>query len=263
MSHLFKILIVFSVIASLAGCNNAKQDADIEGIKIGELAPTGRRIQTQILQATSIDVIAYELPAEKQEVLESIRQMLDSGVIKYTDVNGFLENGLMAAAGDMGTIDKVDQMLKAARAKKLSTTTLMIASGQTDVLTLAKLSRRTTISYIRRAGVVENVEAGPGIVGLQITARKFGKTTVSSVGVMPIITVSTEGLPPQLAEKVKENELRIYSAAFRLNMKPGDFLVLAPNRYKADEQVAVSRFFIRRSPKPTVRVLLFICTSVT
>ncbi len=263
MSRLFKILIVFSLIATLAGCNETNREAEIEGIKIGELAPTGRRIQTQVLQATNINVVAYELPAEKQEVLAGIWQMLDAGTIKYTDANGFSENGLMAAAGEMGTIVKVDKMLKTAKARKISTTTLMVASGQTEVVTLAKLSRRTKISYIRRAGVVENIETGPGIIGLQITARKIGKATVSNVGVVPIIAASTEGLPPQLAEKARENDLRIYSAAFRLNMKPGDFAMLAPADFKADEQAAASRFFTRTGQKPNVLVLLIVCSSIT
>jgi hypothetical protein len=263
MGRLFKILVVFSLITALAGCNEANNEADIKGIKIGELAPTGRQMQIQILQTTNVNVITYEVPAEKQEELDGILQMLDWGMVKYTDANGFFENGLMAAGGEMGEIVKVGQMLQAARAKKLFTTTLMIASSQTEIVTLSKLSRRTKISYIRRAGVVENTEAGPGIIGLQISARKFGTTPVSTVGVVPIIAASTEGLPPQLAEKVRQEDLRIYSAAFRLNMKPGDFVMLAPASFKADEQVAASRFFIRPGPKPSVLVLLIVCSSIT
>jgi hypothetical protein len=66
MIRLLKILFVCSAIMLPAGCADTQKQKkpDIKGIKIGDLAPTGKRIQPKILHTTNIEVISYELPAE-------------------------------------------------------------------------------------------------------------------------------------------------------------------------------------------------------
>jgi hypothetical protein len=262
MNHLLKMLVIFSTTMSLAGCGNTVKEPELKGIKIGELAPTGRHIQPQILQTTNINAITFEVPAENVKSLDGIWKIPNTRTMRYTDPNGFAANGLRAAAGEFAVFNKVNELLKSAKAKKLSTTVLLISNGQSEVINTGRLTRKTTISYIYRQDSTKSAVVGPGILGIQVTARQIpGAQMMANIQFLPIISVSTEGLAPELAARLKASELRFYSAAFSIMMKPGDFIVVAPGEYKPDEITAAGRFFTWTEPKPAVRVLLLVCTS--
>jgi hypothetical protein len=273
MIRCFKILLICLAFTSFVGCEN--KETETKGIKIGELAPAGGRIEPQVLRTTNISVIIYELAAENAKSLDDIWQTppvsTDKEAFRYTDVAGFAANGLRAAKAGFGSIDKITAFLKSANAKELSTTTLLIQNGQVEVLRLGRQARKETISYIGRGGVIENAQVGPAIYGLQFYARQIlpadrqtrGGQIASRVQVTPIIMASTEGLPTELAEKIKAKDLRIYSAGFGLNMKPGDYVLLAPSSdFIRDETTAAGRFFTRTGTNPVMRVLLIVCTSI-
>jgi hypothetical protein len=190
--------------------------------------------------------------------------MLSAGSLRYNNSAGFAANGLQAGAGKYDAYHKIIASLKSAEAKKISTTSLLIPNGQQDVLNIGRLTRKTTISYIGRRGDIESTDAGPGTLGLQVSARQFsGSQPVANVHMVPLISASTDGLPKELAERLRENDLRFYSAGFRAIMKQGDIVLLAPREYNPDETTAAGRFFTKPEPNPTVMVLLFICTSIS
>jgi hypothetical protein len=264
MNHPSKTLLVCIVLIISTGCADRRQQPETKGIKIGDLAPTGQRVPPQVLRATNIDVIAFELPAENIKSLDAVRQMRNADSLRYNDPNGFAANGLQATAGESGAFDKITELLKSAKAKKLSTTSLLIPNGQTEVLRIARLTHKTTISYIGRQGAIESAQAGPGILGLEVSARQIADMqSLARVQVVPAILASTEGLAPALATRLKEADLRFYSAGFSVIMKPGDFVLLTPSEYKPDEITAAGRFLTKPEPNPAVRALLFVCTSIT
>jgi hypothetical protein len=247
----------------LAGCAKKVQGPQTEGIKIGELTPTGRRIQPQILRTININVVTYELPAENVRSMDDIWAMLNPGTLRYTDSNGFTANRLRAATGEFSSFGKIDGMLKAIKAKKLSTTELLIPDGQSETLDIGRLTRKTTISYIGPQAAIKNTEAGPGNLGLLISARKIiNERGMVSVQVLPVISTPTEGLTPALASRLKAEDIRFYSAGFGLNMKPGSIVVLGPSQFNPDETTAAGRFFTRTGNDASVRVLLMVCTSI-
>jgi hypothetical protein len=266
MARPLQILCLAAVVL-LGGCSDKKQELQLEGIKIDELAPTGRTgraVQPRILQTTNIDVTTFELPAGNIGRLDDTWKMLSTGTLRYNSPAGFAANGLRAGAGKYDTYTKIIASLNSAEAKKLSTTSLLIPNGQQNVLKIGRLTRKTTISYIGRDDAIESTDAGPGTLGLQVSARQFsGSQPVANVQVVPVILASTEGLPKELAERLRENDVRFYSAGFRAIMKPGDVVLLAPREYNPDETTAAGRFFTKPEPNPTVIVLLFICTSIS
>ncbi len=262
-----------------ASCANTQKKSDTKGIKIGDLAPTGRRVQPKTLRTTNIEVINYELPAENIASLDGIWQMLNPGSLRYNDSNSFAANGLRAAMGEFATFNKVSEMLKSANAKKLPTTSLLMSDNQPELLHITRIPHKIIIPYINRQGAVKNAEVGPGIVGLQVSARQIISSSMSpgtdrtsssavsirqlaSINVVPAILASTDGIAPALAERIRENDLRINSAGMSAIMKPGDFVMLCPREYKPDEITAADRFFIKPGSKPAVRVFLLVCVSI-
>jgi len=271
MIRLLKILFVCSAIMLPAGCADTQKKADTKGIKIGDLAPTGKRIQPKVLHTTNIEVISYELPAENIASMDGIWRMLDPGSLRYNDSNSFAANGLRAATGKFAAFNKVSEMLKSANATKLPTTSLLMSDNQPEMLRITRIPHKIIIPYIDRQGTVKNAEVGPGIVGLQVSARQITVGSISpgtdtpqlaSVRVMPAILASTDGVAPALAERIRENDLRINSAGISAIMKPGDFVMLCPREYKADEITAADRFFTKPGPKPAIRVFLLVCVSI-
>jgi hypothetical protein len=282
MARLLQILFVCSVMLP-AGCDNAPKKADTKGIKIGDLAPTGKRVQSKVLRATNIEIISYELPVDNITSMEGIWQILKPGTLRYNNLDGFAANGLRAAMGNFAAFNKVAEILKTANAKKLPTNSLLISDNQPEMINIARIPHKT-ISFIGRQGIVKNADVGPGIVGLQVlsrqiisnpTAPRTNKPPESDVEVQanrpqpvniqitPVIFSSTEGAAPALAERIKENDLRIYSAGFSAMMKPGDFVLLSPREYNPDETTAAGRFFTKSGPKPTITIYLLVCASTS
>jgi len=263
MAGLLQILFTCLAVFLLTGCADNQQQAVIEGIKLSDLAATGPGAQSKILRTTNIDVFGFELHTDKLESLDELWQVLNADSLRYNNPKGFVLNGLRAARGDFSSLDKAIELLNAAGANKLSTTSLLVMHGKAEVLRIGRINRRTTISYIRRPGTVETAEVGPATLGLQVSARQIsGDRPLANVQVVPVISHSTEGLTPQLAQRLKASDVYFYSAGFSAILKPGDFMVVAPARYEQDETTAAGRFFTKSGPNPTIRVLLLFCTSI-
>lgn len=279
MARLVQILFLCSAIMLPAGCADTQKGPDMKGIKIGDLAPTGKRIQPKVLHTTDIEVVGYELPAENIASLDGIWRMLEPGSLRYNDANSFTANGLRAAMGKFATFDKVSEMLKSAKATKLPTTSLLMSDNQPELLHITRIPQKTIISYIDRRGAVRNAEVGPGIAGLQVLAGQIISSSMSprtdgtsssavsirqlaSIHVVPAILAETEGVAPALEERIRESDLRISSAGISAIMKPGDFVMLCPREYKPDETTAADRFFTRPGPEPAIRVFLLVCVSI-
>jgi hypothetical protein len=279
MIRLLKILFVCSAIMLPAGCTETQKGPNMKGIKIGDLAPAGRRVQPKVLHTTNIEVINYELPAENIASLDGIWRMLDPGSLRYSDSNSFAANGLRAAMGEFATFNKVSEILKSANATKLPVTSLLMSDNQPELLRITRMPNKTIIPYIGRQGAVKNAEVGPGIIGLQILAGQIISSSMSprtdrtsssavsirqlaSIRVTPAILAETEGVAPALAERIRESDLQINSAGISAIMKPGDFVMLCPREYKPNEITAADRFFTKPGPKPAIRVFLLVCVSI-
>ncbi len=283
MARLLQILFVCSVVMLPAGCDNAQKKSETEGIKIGDLAPTGKRVQPQVLRTIDIEIVTYELPVGNIASMEDIWRMLKPGTLRYDDLDGFAANGLRAAMGNFAAFDRVTAMLKTANAKKLPTISLLMSGNQPETVNIARMPHKT-ISYIAQRGVVKNADVGPGIAGLQILPRQIASNPIpprtskppesyvevqanrpqqlASIQITPVILSSTEGAAPALAERIRQNDLRIYSAGFSTKMNPGDFVLLSPREYNPDETTAAGRFFTKSGLKPVITVYLLVCVSI-
>lgn len=260
-------MLSLAVVVLLAGCDNNRQGLQTEGIKIGDLAPTGRSgrpVRPRALNTTNIEVLTFELSVENMSRLSDAWKILTTGAIRYNNAAGFAANGLQAGTGQYTDFQKIIAYLDAAGAEKLVVTSLLLSDGQAQVLNLGRLTRKTTVSYIGRNGAIQTTETGSGVLGLQVSARQFsGSREVANVNLVPVISTYTEGLPKELVERLRENDVRISSAGLRVIMKQGDIFMLAPDEYSPDETPAAGRFFTRPGPKPAVIVLLFVCTSIS
>lgn len=199
MARLLQILFVCSVVMLAAGCDNAQKKPNTEGIKIGDIAPTGKRAQPQHLRTTNIEIISYELPADNITSMEGVWQMLKPGTLRYNDLDGFAANGLRAAMGNFAAFNKVTKILKNANANNLPKNSLLLSDNQPEMINITRISHKT-ISFIGRQGVVKNADVGPGIVGLQVLSRQIiSDSALPGTNKPPESNVEVQANRPQLA----------------------------------------------------------------
>jgi len=255
---------VFVYAALLAGCNKGERQPDLKGVKIGDIAPmTGNKQTNQTLKTINFDFVTFELPAEKIGSLNEVWAVLKTEPLRLADANAFAENSFRAGAGQGAALDRVVSTIASAGGKKMGATLLLVPDGQAETLNIVRLSGRTILSYVASGGSLQHIDIGPGTLGLRITARKLaGSRALCNIQAMPVFSPSTEGLAPQLAARVRAGEFQFTPVGFGLRMKPGDFILLAPQQHIADRSKLGGLFFATPAGKPSVTVLLLICTGV-
>jgi hypothetical protein len=159
--------------------------------------------------------------------------------------------------------NKIADILRDAGGKKIETVSLLLPDGETNDFTIARLDKEQTIFYISTAGSMEGATIGPGKLALRIKVEKIpGSRGVCKVNALPVFPSSITSPVPQLEAQAKSAEFLFTCAGFGLKMSPGDFVLLGPEKY-IDHQITLgSLFFSRLGPKPTVRMLLLVCTRI-
>jgi hypothetical protein len=195
---------------------------------------------------------------------------LNTQAIRFADSNAIAGNSIRLAAGPVRMLEEAFSQLRAAGASKRETTSLLIPDGGSERLITAKVAARTVISYVGRGGGGERVEAGPGYVGLEVGAGRFPTLpSASVVRILPVFFPSIEGLAPELAERMKAREVRFEALQASMNMRRGDFVLVAPSRYCGEAEELCGLLFgagtVRTGPLSSgraARVYLIICTAL-
>ena len=251
----------------LTGCAGSKKDRPIwERVKITDLLPSESNEQPGIerLKTINFDVYVFEIPAEKIGSLTDVWQMLYTKPLRFNDYEAFKANLFLAGFGQDEMFDKVNDLLRAAGAKKAETVLLLLTDGQPNDLPIAKLSGEQTVFYVSTKGSMEGVTIGPGALVLWIKADKIpGSRGVCSVKAQPVFGSPIRIPLPDSAAYEKSNEMVFTTVGFELKMSPGDFFLLGPGKYVSNQITLSSLFFSKRNERRAVlRMFLFVCTNI-
>ena len=275
------VLLSFCVI----GCVGPKEEPIWEKVKIGDLAPRngGKPPQARLLKTINFDVHIFEMPAENISKLDDIRSGLRAdypGHLRFYNRHAFSANSFSACFGQIATWNRIGDLLLAIGGQKIAHVSLLLTDGVPESIVITGLDGPRTIFFTPIGiGVSrEGANVGPGILALRIRAEKIpafrGVCNVNACPVFsPPITVSAI---PQLAARAQLREFLFHSAAFGVNMSPGDFVLLGPEKYIEDQTALGGLFFskpegslflnrMERKPperKPAVRVFLLVCTGI-
>lgn len=266
MIRLLEIVVLASTLTVLAGCGGPEEPPVWEKLKIGDLAPTGpgKQAQSQALRMINFDVITFEMPAGKTGSLEESWSSLNSEVFRFNDPNAFAANSFRIGAGPVRVLETTFTLLRAAGGRRTATTSLLIPNAGSETINLTRIGTKTSISFISGTQLPEQVDIGPGYLGLQISAGRLSDSaSMCSVQMLPLFFPSTQGLPPRLAERVRANQVRFTPLQVQLKMRRGDFVLLAPRQHAGDPSTLCGLFFGKGSNKRIFRAYLLICTSFT
>ena len=264
----------------LSGCAEPKEEPPIwEKVKISDLAPYqgDKPGPSQKVKTINLDVHIFEVPAENIDKLDAIRKKLYIRPLRLRDYGAFHANSFWIRFGHRRLWNEVYEMLLAADGQRLTRVSLMLPDGWPETVAIAGLDRIQSVSYTAVNGSKEAAHVGPGVLGLRIKAKSIPASPgVCSVTAYPVVTPPVRSAIPELDAQVKRREFPFTVAAFGLNMRPGNFVVLAPTEHIEDQTALGGLFFgnpkdslfLRggedKPPerKPAVRVFLLLCSRI-
>ena len=271
------VLIVFCILPG--GCQpkpDASDNKFPEGIKINDLAPVYKdgSPEDNVLRAVNIALHVIEVPVENFNKMDDIRRALSISPIKFNNHLAFSENYFSAYYGKNQTLSTVYSLLEMAGAQNVSNQTIMLADGQSDNIPTQQLPNMQVVYFKNLSGKDESARIGPGFITMHIKVEKsITLEDYAEVTIFPLFTRMTTNTIREFSLLDKLQDFAFTSAAMQLNMTPGDFIFLAPERYSSDQTTLSSLFFNNPrgsiffnpesreipTPKPSVRVYLIKC----
>ena len=266
MNRFFLNIAFGFAIVLLVGCGEGEKGKQIwEGVKIGDLAPAASRGQggVQLLKTINFKIYILELPAENVGVLNAIWPMLYTRPVRFNDAYAFKANSFSIGVGQTTVWGKVVEQLDGAGAKVVKTVSLLLTAGEPDDLVIAALRKEKDIYYISGKGSWEGATIGPGIVGLRIKAEKLsGSRGVCEVDAQPVFSPAISQPGRLSMGREKSSDLFFTAVGFKLEMSPGDFILLGPQKYRRDETTLGGVFFSGAGREAAVRTYLLVCTDI-
>jgi len=271
-----QIAIVLTLFCWIAGCSNNKQDdPELGNIKIKDLAPEDQNDTQSVLKAINFELHVFEQPADSLKEIAEIRRTLDTRQFRYNNQMAFSSNSFSVYYGRKQSLAKIDSMLAATSARRLSSISILISEGQEETITVNVVNLPQVVYFTSSSGTKEGVHIGPGLLGLRFKTEKAKDSNEAcSVTAYPVFTLPAANTIPQLDEQLKMRDFPFTSAAFGVTMSEGDFIFLAPEKYTGEPDSLGSLFFNNPSGsmffdsdkhkplvlKQSVRLFLLACT---
>ena len=280
MTRTVQIAVLIYLSFWLTGCPAPEEKTPWDDIKIKDLSPrySDSNSQEKHLQTINFDLHIYEIPIDNINKLDDIRRELDTRPLRYNSRLAFSANSFSAYFGRLREWNTAIDLLIAAGGERRTRISLLLPDGQFEDVTVAGFDYPLTIFFISSRNSKEGARVEPGMLSMRIKAATSPTpTSISNITVYPVFLAPTNSTIPELDARIKLREFPFTAAAFGLNMNPGDFFFLAPEKYNDDSSSLCSLFFNnpkgslffnkdnKRTPpelKPAVRVYMLTCTGI-
>jgi hypothetical protein len=245
MKAAFQIAVISCIGFCLLGCTKPEKGPLIEGIKITDLAPAsdGNEPKVKLLETINFDIHIFEIPADNISKLADIRRLLGTKDLRFNNHIAFSDNSFSAYTGQNRNWLTINQMLQIAGGQRINRISILLSEGQTETMPIAPIGQTRMVDFTSSRGR-ESALVGPGALALRLQVKiEPSKKGLCSVTAYPVFTPLLSNTIPPLDEMAKAREFIFTSAAFGLDMKPGDFVVLAPGNPVTDSSELGGLFF--------------------
>lgn len=246
------------------GCGQPEEPPIWEQIKFRDLAPkTPEDQQQNKLDTLAFTIISMDIPAKNMDKLDSVSDILFNEPIRYKQYNAFKANSFYVGFGKVGFAQDFASLLDEVGAQKVSTMTMLFSSGQANDIPIIQVYDRKKIYFTDAKGSTSSEDIGPGPLSLRLHAVKTpgirGSGTLTAVPVYP--SRFDASIPTIDDPDSKDTFFR--SCQFSLQMSPGDFIFIKPNKFTDHHNSLDGLFFCRRAAIPYVTALMITCASVS
>jgi hypothetical protein len=275
------VALIFGLVLGVAGCKTPpKADSALEDVKIPELAPRpgDRPPPPQFLVTVLLDVHVLELPADNIDKLQAVWQTLSAANIRLMSYNAFSENSFRILFGKFAQWQKIRELLGEADAQQVTTISLTVSDNDKTDLPIAEIPVPRPITFVGNNLSKQTANVGAGLLALRLVAEPnpWVRGARKIIG-YPAYTIPTSGVIPELQARALRQEFPFESAAFACEMRPGDLLVLGPEKYTG-ERVTLGGLFFNKADetlffnpnkakpaerKPAFRVYILVCRQIS
>ena len=260
----------------LTGCNKPKEPDFPGDLTIQDLAPINpdNTSNTRRLKTLNLDLNIMEIPIDNFNMLDEIRRNLKIEPIKFNSYLAFSENYFSVYFGQFQNISTVYGLLEMAGAQNLIRQALMLPDGESENIPIKQIMQMQTIDYTSLRGDKEKVRVEPGYLTMYLEVKKsLNAENKGTVIIYPLYSLMTSNTIPELDMRFKLRDFAFDSTALKLDMQPGDFIFIAPERFIMDQTTLSGLFFSNpygtvfmnldenRPPerKPSFRVYVLTC----
>ena len=215
-------------------------------LTIKDLAPENPDGSPEVnkLKTINLDLHVLEIPVENFIKLDDIRRALSIRPLKFNNYLAFSDNSFSAYYGKNQRLSTVYDLLQIAGAQNITRVAIMLPDGDSDDIIIKQLPGMQTVSFSSMSGSSEAARIGPGVLAMHISVEKSGSINdAGTVTILPIFTRMTTNTIPEFALMEKMHDFLFTSATLKLDMTPGDFIFLAPERLITDQSTLCGLFF--------------------
>ena len=222
----------------LTSCEPASDNNFPKNLKIKDLAPINPDGSPEMrrLKTINLDLIVLEVPFDNFSKLDEIRRTLSVRPLKFNNYLAFSDNSFSAYYGKNKTLGTVYDLLTIAGAQQAKRMTVMLSDDDSDNVIIKQLSQVQNVSFTSMDREKETARIGPGYITLHINVEKANTLDqLAKVTMLPLFTVMSSNTIPQYNILESKRDFPFTSMALQLNMKPGDFIFLAPEKIPGNE----------------------------
>ncbi len=264
MSMVRQIVLLALSLAIGGGCAAPVKEKPIwERVKLSDLTPPeAASLDDQKLMATGLQVLFFEMPADKIEQLKKFWPLLFRQPFKFDDEKAFAANSFEVGFGQGPQWSQLDQFVTGVEGVRGPVISLMLFDDQAEDVPVVPMTD-ATLFYLSSVGSMEGVSVGAGALSLRLKVEKIS----AARGIRRIVAVPAfQRISRTGLRRPDETEAAAGTAfdvvRFEVPMSPGDFFLLGPQRYIADQMTLGSVFFSRPAEKPVVRLCIVLCARI-
>jgi hypothetical protein len=263
MTVVRKIVVLALCLAILAGCAEPVKEKPIwERVKLGDITPPeAASLDDQKLMTTDLQVLFFEIPADNIKQLNEFWPLLFRRPFKFADEKAFAANSFEVGFAQGPLWPELDRFITQVEGARGPIISLMLFDNQSEDVPVVPMTD-ATIFYISSGGSMEGVSVGAGALSLRLKVEKIPAARgIRRVVAVPAFKMMRRtGLRRPNATGAAGTAFDV--ARFEVAMSPGDFFLLGPQRYIADQITLGSAFFSRPAEKPVVRLCIVLCARI-
>jgi hypothetical protein len=239
---------------------NVKSKANITGVKLADLAPTGQIQSESKLNTSNFDLYIYQIPKHSVSQLDLLWSKLFRTPLRFENSAAFSANSFVAGVSEYVMWAEVKKILDDLNAIRKEKVTLLIQDGASQIVRVRHMNKQK-IHYRANNGKYETANTERGILTIQLKASKsIGKRGFCDVHFEPIYKAyNTKRF--KLSGK-KQSEIRFRAASFKLSMRPGQFFIVGPSHCMENDITLGQMFFGTDNKTATMKLYMVVCTGV-
>ncbi len=234
--------IAVMVVVFICGCtepHKVQKGASIEGLKITDLIPPTTE---KLPPAIRLKLLTFEVPRQNLLQMTSAFEALSKEDIKFVHRKAFDRNAFVAGIGNKEDWSLIGDELKAAKAKKISTSNIIVRDRTGYEIPVKEVLDDVSLIYTNVNSQVIQHDLFSGTISWRVKAGAAAQRKGSAVIMVEAISRTQNPTVISRAAGNEEFGLTVFrSLSMKLKMEEGQFLILAPQSTLAKAKTQTSR----------------------